>query len=452
MGTRVPKTNCRAACLAFAFLAEMPLCAQELPDRPRGGAPLVLRGHQGAVLSASFSGDGRRVLTCGRDDTASLWDAGTGKELAVFRCPSREGPWPYTAGLALAVLSPDGTRVLTVSSSASSQAALDAWPGSASAGGGAVAFPGNAARLWDAATGKVLAEWMPDVGDQFIGVGTFNASFSPDGRRVATTFGTYPDCSVGVHETAQGKELWRLKGHRYPVVAVTFSPDGKLLATASLDETVRLWNADKGDLVRTLKGHTCDVVGVGFSPDGKQVLTHGAGYNHTFEVEAGRTSGGSSTGTATMEDTLVRLWDVTTGQEISALRWGGENKGFVRVAQFGPNGKVIFTAGKVGSSSGWRSRDAALWDAATGKRLRGFKGEAPDSVLAAALSPDGAKVAVAGREGTVRVWDAARGKELGKLRGHEKAVRSVAFSPDGTRLLTASEDGTARLWDTPGSR
>jgi WD40 repeat protein len=440
----------KAAYLAGVLLAALPLSARQPQAGPSDNGPRVLRGHQGAVLSASFSADGRRVLSCGRDDTARLWDAGTGKELAVFRCPPREGSFPYPAGLALALLSPDGRRVLTVSSSASSQAALDAWPGSASAGGGAVSFPGNAARLWDVGTGKALAEWKPDVADQFIGVGPFNATFSPDGRRVATTFGTYPDCSVRVHETAQGKELLRLKGHRFPVIAVAFSPDGKLLATASLDETVRLWDADKGDLVRALKGHTCDVIGVGFSPDGKQLLTHGAGYNHTFEVGPGRSASGSDSGTATMEDTLARVWDVGTGQEISALRWGGGNKGFVRVAQFSPNGRVILTAGKVGNSSGWRSRDAALWDAVTGKRLRGFKAEAADNVLAAALSPDAAKVAVAGREGTVRVLDAATGKELGKLRGHEKAVHSVVFSPDGKRLLTASEDGTARLWDTPG--
>jgi dipeptidyl aminopeptidase/acylaminoacyl peptidase len=414
--------------------------------------PVIFKGHGGAVLSASFSADGRRVLTCGADDTARLWEADNGRELLVFRDPPRR-PARYAAGLFLAQLSPDGQRLLTISSSAAVAADANAWTGSASAGGGAGLFPGNAARLWDAATGKVLAEWTPDItAGQFVGVGPFHACFSPDGRQVATPFGTYPDCSVRVHETEKGKELFRLLGHRFPVVDVAFSPDGKYIATASQDETARLWDAQDGKLLQTFQGHICGLTAVVFSPDGKRLLTLGDGYTHRFEVGAGGGSSGSNTTPATVEETLARLWDVSSGKQVQALRWGGGDKGHVRLAQFSPDGKRILTAGTVGSSAVTRGRAPSLWDAATGKRSLSFTGLAPDLVRAAAFSPDGSRVAVAGREGVVGVWDTRRGKLLQSLRGHEKAVRSVVFSPDGKHLLTASEDGTARLWDAASTR
>jgi WD40 repeat protein len=213
---------------------------------------------------------------------------------------------------------------------------------------------------------------------------------------------------------------------------------------------------------------------VAFSPDGERLLTTCAGYTHRFEMRANGTSSGSST----VNDVIGRVWDVGTGKEVVALAWGPlpgtparhefnlgplsirfqttgiEDKlGFVRTARFSPDGKTVLTAGVVGCSMGWgEERHPTAWDVSTGKPRVAFKGEQYRDVLTAAVSPDGKLVAAAGKEGVVRVWDAATGKEAGNFRGHAKLVRTVAFSPDGTRLVTASDDGTSRVWTVPGKR
>jgi WD40 repeat protein len=87
-----------------------------------------------------------------------------------------------------------------------------------------------------------------------------------------------------------------------------------------------------------------------------------------------------------------------------------------------------------------------LWDAASGRELSRLEGH-QDGVNSVAFSPDGTRLASGGNDGTVRLWDAASGRELWRLEGHQGGVRSVAFSPDGTRLASGGDDGTVRLWD-----
>ncbi len=429
------------------------------PDRQS----FAFRGHKSAVYSAAFSADGRRVLTCGADDAARLWDPTADFELNAFRHPAAK-PGPFgNAGPALARLSPDGRRVLTVTAN-NYDHGPDAWPGCQSASAGEEQRVNESARLWDAETGKVIAEWTPDHPEKMVhGVTPFGAAFSPDSRLVATPFGSELDRTVHVRETTTGKERFRLAGHEHPVVDVAFSPDSKLIATASLDRTARIWDAATGKCVQTLKGHTSGVTGVTFSPDGLRLLTQCAGYTHRFEITPNGTSGGGSGVT----DAIARVWDVKTGEQVQELTWGGSARrgitlgllgvhvgtgigdklGFVRTASFSPDGKGILTAGTVGSSSGGDERHPTVWTVADGKRGVAFKGETFRDVLAAAFSPDGKYVATAGKDGVIRVWDAATGKERLTLRGHTKLVRAVAFSPDGNRLLTASDDGTAGVWD-----
>jgi hypothetical protein len=193
-------------------------------------------------------------------------------------------------------------------------------------------------------------------------------------------------------------------------VSVAFSPDGTRLASASDDQTVKLWDAATGQELRALKGHTSTVRSVAFSPDGTRLAS-------------------------ASEDRTVKLWDVPSGQELHTLR--GHSGQVVSVA-FSLDGTRLASASE--------DRTVKLWDAALGEELRTFKGHT-GSVWSVAFSPNGTRLASSGRDRTVKLWDVASGQELRTLQGHTGSVVSVAFSPDGMRLASASEDGTVGLWD-----
>ena len=246
---------------------------------------LNMNGHTDAdqLRGAVFSPDSKFVLTAGADGTARLWDAATGKELRRF-----EG---HTDVSYRAVFSPDGNYIVTAR-----------WDGTA--------------RVWDTPTGTTILIYRNQSPAHVNRV-----AFSPDGKFVVTSG---DDGTARIWNIHNGKDLIVFK-HEEGVTGVDFSSDGKFLITGSYDGTVRLWDIASGTEVRHFTGHTGWVFSTEFSHDEKYILSGGA-------------------------DATVRLWDLQTGQEVRRFL-GHTNE--VRNVTFSPDGKYILTASSDGIARLW---------------------------------------------------------------------------------------------------
>jgi eukaryotic-like serine/threonine-protein kinase len=238
------------------------------------------------------------------------------------------------------------------------------------------------------------------------GNGVTSIVFSPDGKLIAS--GSL-DYTVKLRRISDGSLVNTLKGHTAPVRSVAFSPDGQLLASGSDDYTVKLWRVSDSSLVRTLKWFTNGVNSVSFSRDGQMLV------------------GGS-------RDGAVRIWRASDGSLIQTLK--GHLESVICVA-FSPNGQII--------ASGSMDHTVKLWRVSDGSLVSTLRGQT-DRMISVAFSPDGQILASGSGDHTIILWRANDGMFMHKLLGHTGAVYTMAFSPDGEMLASGSDDYSIKLW------
>jgi WD40 repeat protein/DNA-binding XRE family transcriptional regulator len=426
----------------------------------------VLRGHKGAVMAVAFSPDGSLLATGGADRSIRLWDAQTGQLLLAF-----DGHTNYVTQLCfhphaslLASSSYDGTARIWDIRSAQCLCTLQGhssriW-GIAFSPDGRVLASGSAdqsVRLWELEDGtgarciKILRGFANSIR---------TVTYSPDGAIVASGG---QDMQVRLWEASTGRCLATLSGHRGSIWDVRFSPDGKrlvsaghesyiriwdvaggrcvqeleqaggcdttsfhpsgtIIATANLDHTISLWDAQSWQLLATLTGHTDEVWAAAFSPDGNLVASGGM-------------------------DSTVRLWDWRSGRCLCTFHG---HTSFIRIVSFSPDGTLLASSSLDSTVRLWDVSHVATSQPAT-NALAVLNGPAHTAQTHVAISPDGTLLAAAGADGLVSLWEMSEALKgappLRVLEGHAGRLYCLSFRHDSRRLASSGDDGTIRLWN-----
>ncbi|MCG9129429.1 T9SS type A sorting domain-containing protein [Candidatus Poribacteria bacterium] len=355
-------------------------------DVDSGELQMTISAHIGNISDIKISPDGTQIATCGNfaDETIKLWDSSTGSLITTI-----DG---FTDRIYSISFSPDG-RVL-----ASCVEDDDI----------------NIIKLWDVSNSKLRSIFT--IGTN---AGSMISTFSPDGKILANTIHSF-DERIQLWDVTTSSLRSTLLGHTGGVESISFSSDGKTLASGSDDRNICLWDVNSGSFLTVILEHTENVVSVAFSPDGNTLAT------------------GSRDGS-------VVLWDTET--YMKKYKITGHNE-WINEFAFTPDGRTIV--------SGSLDRTVRLWDTQTGRNIKTFLGH-NSSVISVAISPDGKTIASGGRLGhsingwfaddfSIKLWDVDSDEPIRTLIGHYSDIYHLSFSKDGS-ILTSSSDGDIILWD-----
>ena len=446
-----PASSLRFA--AFVIVAAVAGVVPWLPAAEDAAAPglvATLKGHSEAVYAVAFAPDGKAVVTGSGDRSVRVWDSATGKEIKSF------------GGAA-------GHQNLVLSVSISKDGSLIASGGS-----------DNTAKIWDFPSSSPLRAIAKSEGAS-------NLAVSPDGTKVASGD---KDGHVKIWNVADGKELFRLDGHKGAITGLAFSGNGQLLVSCGSDKTLRFWNPANGQAIAVTGAHSAAVRGIAFHPNSNAVYSAGAdggvkfwtlppvaskplGAPHGDAVTALALSGDGAQVVSAGADKSVRLTNTANGQLIRDFKGAAAGVESVAVS---PNGALIAANTADRRLLVWQVKDGQLlanvaqsatglaFNPASNQLLTGGRDGAlklwamppaaprtlthPDAVRAAVVSADGKRLFTGGADKIVRAWNLADTRQPERqFSGHASALNAIAVNSDGKTLASAGAGGLVRFWD-----
>ncbi|KAF7975275.1 hypothetical protein HWV62_10164 [Athelia sp. TMB] len=389
--------------------------------------------HSKAVLSIAYSPSGRHIVSGSFDDTVQIWDSETGEAVG-------ESPFKHYAGVNCVTYSSDGMHILSCAIN-------------------------GLVRIWNVQTGKAGTPPIEGKGD-YLSTPTWCVAYSPDGLHIVVGYDNTG--KINVYDTETGGAVGpSLKGHSGRVNCIVYSPDGTRIASCSLDNTIRLWDAKTRQAVGVLKGHAGPVLSVAYSLDGARLVSgsqdkairvwdvatrnligeplkgHGGGVRSVaYSPDGAHIVSGSS-------DFTVRVWGADAVEfQTAGTTWQESSNTFLSIA-YSPNGASIVSRSLEGYIQ--------MWDSNTGQ-----PGHLPINILgphkdltAFACSPDGAHIVLGSFKkrgyhlnATLQIWNLLTGQAVtAPLEGHFKKITSIAYSADGSQIISGSWDRYVRIWN-----